>query len=454
MAEIAPFRALRYDPQLVPDLSLAVAPPYDVITPEAQERYYARHPRNVVRLILAKDADPEAPGQDRYTRAAQTFADWQARGVLRRDPDPGLYLYEQEFSLGEGPRLRRRGFLALVRLEEYEARVIIPHERTFARYKDDRLRLMRACRADLEPILGFYPGPATPITAILDRRMEAGPAVEVQDEEGIRHRLWVLRDAADMEILARALQDRPIVIADGHHRFETALNYRNERRAQAHTDPGGRPPEDFVLMNLIHAEDPGLVILPTHRVIRQRPAVAGEALRAALKRHFRLRVVSLDPDNAMAALRVTMADLQRRRQEVVGFAAYTGGQELLLGELEDQTIVRELTAAGHSPEFARLDVAILHHLVIERLLGVQSTGHADAGIEYTRDEGQALTAVNSGAAAIALLLTPPRVGQVQAVAMAGDRMPQKSTFFFPKVLSGLVLQPLNPAEQVPALLTA
>ncbi len=168
MAEIAPFRALRYDPQRVPDLRLVVAPPYDVITPEAQDRYYARHPYNVVRLILARDA--ETAGQDRYACAAGTFADWQATGVLRRDPDPALYLYEQEFALGDGRRLRRRGFLALVRLEEYEARVVIPHEQTFSRYKDDRLRLMRACRADLEAILGFYSGPAASPRAILDRR--------------------------------------------------------------------------------------------------------------------------------------------------------------------------------------------------------------------------------------------------------------------------------------------
>ncbi len=284
--------------------------------------------------------------------------------------------------------------------------------------------------------------------------MQAEPAVELLDEDGIRQRLWILRDAADMATLARTLRDRPVVIADGHHRYETALNYRNERRAQAHPDPGGRSPEDFVLMNLVHAEDPGLVILPTHRVIRQHPALAGEALRAALGRHFRLRSLPLDPGKPAASLRMALADLQRRRSEVVGFAAYAGGAELLLAELKDEVIVSALEAAGHSPEFARLDVAILHHLVVERILGIPSTGHADAGIEYTRDEEQALAAVTSGAAAVALFLTPPRVEQVQAVAMAGDRMPQKSTFFFPKVLSGLVIQPLDPAERVPAVPSA
>ncbi len=453
MAEIAPFRALRYDPRCAPDLAPLVAPPYDVITPEAQDRYYARHPYNVVRLILPKDADPGAPGQDRYARAAQAFADWQATGVLGRDPEAGIYLYEQEFPLGDGPPLRRQGFLALVRLEEYEARVIIPHERTFSRYKDDRLCLMRACRADLDPILGFYSGSATPIRAVLDRGMEAMPAVEVLDEDGIRHRVWVWRETEDMRALARALQERPIVIADGHHRYETALNYRNERRTQAPPCVGSRRPEDFVLMDLIHAEDPGLVILPTHRLIRQPPAGTGDAFRAALRRHFHLRSLPLDPGDPTASLRRALADLACRR-EVVAFAAYAGGPEILLLVLHDQTIQQELTAAGHSPAYARLDVAILHHLVIERILMVRPGEEADAGMAYTRDEGQALAAVSSGEAAVALFLAPPRVEQVQAVAMAGDRMPQKSTFFFPKVLSGLVINPLVPNEQVQSLSTA
>src|SRR5574341_985429 len=172
VAEIIPFRALRYSPQFVPDLKLVVAPPYDVISPEAQERYHARHPHNVVRLILARHSEAATPGQDRYARSARAFAEWRASGILRRDAEPAIYLYEQEFSVGEEHRLRRRGLMAMVRLHEYDGKVIFPHERTFSRYKDDRLQLMRACPANLEAILGFYPGPAVPISGILDRRME------------------------------------------------------------------------------------------------------------------------------------------------------------------------------------------------------------------------------------------------------------------------------------------
>lgn len=450
MAEIIPFRALRYNPQFVPDLKLVVAPPYDVISPEAQERYHARHPHNVVRLILAKQRNAGSPGQDRYARSARTFAEWQASGILRRDPWPAIYLYEQEFSVGEGHRIRRRGFMAMVRLHDYDAKVIFPHERTFSQYKDDRLQLMRACPANLEAILGFYPGPVGALSAVLVRHMEGEPSVQLVDEDGISHRLWILREPTEVAALTQALRDRPIIIADGHHRYETALNFRDERWTAdtAPVEVQRRRLRNWVLMNLVHAEDPGLVILPTHRLIRQRPEVAGAALRDALGRHFRIEGFPLDRGNPVMSLRIALADLHRRRG-AAAFAVYAGGEEVLILELADGTVVEELVAAGHSREYTRLDVAILHRLVIERILGIRPTSLTDDSIQYIRDEGMALAAVASGDAHLALFLNPPRVEQVQAVAMAGERMPQKSTFFFPKVLSGLVISPLDPVELVP-----
>lgn len=452
MAEIAPFRGLRYNPRFVPDLKLVVAPPYDVISPEAQERYHARHPHNVVRLILAKQGAEGVSDQDRYERAGRSFAAWRAEGILVRDPEPGIYVSEQEFFVGEGHRIRRRGFMALVRLAEYDEKIVLPHEQTFAKYREDRLRLMRACPANLDPVFGFYPGPDGPIRGILDRCMEADPRVELVDEDGIRHRLWILPASAAVTDLAQAFRDRPIIIADGHHRYETALNFREERRAQesACSDVERRRLHNYVLMYLVSAEEPGLVILPTHRVIRQRPVVAGEALRQAVGRHFRIEAFPLDPGNPVMSLRIALADIHRRRRDAVVFGLYAGGHEVLVLELVDRAVGQGLVAAGHSPEFARLDVAILHRLVIERLLGVQPTGQADDSIQYTRDEAAALASVASGDAHLALFQNPPRVDQVHAVALAGERMPQKSTYFYPKVLSGLVISPLDPAELAPA----
>jgi uncharacterized protein (DUF1015 family) len=451
MAEIIPFRALRYNPQLIPDLKLVVAPPYDVISPEAQERYHARHPHNVVRLILAREGEDAAPGRDRYDRAARTYAAWQTEGILRRDPEDGIYLYEQEFSVGEEHRITRRGFMALMRLADYAEKVVFPHERTFAKYREDRLRLMRACPANLEPIFAFYPGSDQPIRAILNQGLEADPRVHLVDEDGIRHRLWILRESSAVAALIQALGDRPIVIADGHHRYETALNFRDERRAQDTAPVGVQRPRlhNFVLTYLVSAEDPGLVILPTHRVIRQRPALAADALRRALGRHFRVESVAVDPGNPVMSLRIVLADLTRRRRDAVVFAVYAGGQEVLAVQLTDMAVIENLVAAGHSPEYARLDVAILHHVVIEQILGIHPTGQADDSITYTRDEAQALAAVASGEAHLALFQNPPRVEQVQAVAMTGERMPQKSTFFYPKLLSGLVIHPLGREDLAP-----
>ncbi len=451
MAEIAPFRALRYNPRLVPDLAEVVTPPYDVISPRAQERYYARHPRNMVRLILPKEAEPDSPGEDRYARAARAFAAWRGEGVLRRDPEPAVYLYELEFAAGGGRRLRRRGLLALMRLHPYEDRVVFPHEQTFARYRDDRLSLMRACPANLEPIFGIYPGPAAPVTALLDRHMSGWPEVDFRDEDDGRHRLWLLGDPAETAGLAGLLRDRPVVIADGHHRYETALNFRAERRARAGIpgEAGPGRPDDFVMANLVHVEDPGLIVLPTHRLVCQPPRVSGAELEAALAAHFHIRHVALDPADVSASLRSALAELGRRGDERAAFAVYPGGEAVWVVELASDACMQELAAAGHSAAYAGFDVAILHRLVIEGILGVRAAGQADEAVRYTRDAEEALAAVRRGEAHVALFLRPPRVAQVVGLALSGERLPQKSTYFFPKVPSGLVINPLNPDSSMP-----
>ena len=446
VAEIIPFRALRYNPRFVPDLAQVVAPPYDVISPEAQDRYYARHPYNVVRLILAKDA-AKAAGRDRYASAAHTFADWRRDSVLLRDLAPAVYLYEQAFSLGDSQRLRRRGMFVLVRLHDYADGVILPHERTFSRYKDDRLRLMRACPANLEAILGFFPGPNPGVAAVLDRHLATEPTVAVVDEDGIGHRLWLVQEPAQVEALQSALRDRPIVIADGHHRYETALNFRNER--QAHGASSGdlaRRLDSFVLMNLVPADDPGLAILPTHRIIRRPLANAGREFPAALARHFRIAAHPVDAGDPTPALRLALDDLARRGSTATACAIYAGADVLVL-ELTDPATTQALLAEGRAPAFATLDVAVLHGLLVEGILGMPASSHGDDAIQYTRDATHAFAEVAAGKASVALFLNPPRVDQVQAVAMAGERMPQKSTFFYPKVLSGLVINPLDPAEE-------
>jgi uncharacterized protein (DUF1015 family) len=449
MAEIAPFRALRYNPRLVPDLAQVVSPPYDVISPEGQARYHARHPYNVIRLILAKDADPGTTGPTRYERAGAAFRQWQAEGILRRDEEPALYLVEETFSLGPVRRVRRRGFVAMVRLAAYEEGVILPHERTFARYKADRLALMQAAPANLEAILGFYPGPAETVRAVLERGMAARPAADFSDEDGTQQRLWILRDRGEARVIGEALRARPVIIADGHHRYETALQFRAERRAAAGAPGAGdRGPHEFVLMHLTCADDPGLVILPTHRLIRQPSPVERAALPDALGRFFRVEPRPLAADNPSRSLPPVLAELADRGRQAPAFAVYAGGPTILLLTLQEQRIVADLQGAGHSAAYARLDVAILHDLLLEGILDIRAAGTADDAIAYTRDAVQAVQAVATGEAHLALLQNPPLVSQVEAVALAGERMPQKSTYFYPKLVSGLLISPLDPLETI------
>lgn len=437
MAEIQPFRALRYDPEIVPDPAAVVTPPYDVISPEAALRYHARHPYNAVRLILAREDPPDATGRDRYDRAARAFAAWRAHGVLRRDPEPALYLLEQECTLPDGSRCRRRGILALLKLEEYDRRVIFPHERTFSRHKDDRLRLMRACPANLEAILGFYAGPAEPVTGLLDALTAPPPALQLRDEEGVIHRLWVLADRAGIGRLQAVVASQPVFIADGHHRYETALTFRNERRG------GPSPPAEFVLAHLVHAEDPGLVILPTHRLLRERTAVAPAALRERLAAHFDLHETPIDRTSPESGLQRALEELRGEGPERTACALFWGGDSIVRLTLANGSVVEALLAAGHPPAYARLPVAILHRLVIEEILGVPAQAERDDAIGYTRDPREAFLAVRSGRAALAMFLNPPRVEDVRTIASAGGRMPQKSTYFYPKVPSGLVFNPLE-----------
>jgi uncharacterized protein (DUF1015 family) len=437
MADIAPFKALRYNPGVVGELSAVVAPPYDVITPEARKQY-ARHPLNVVHLTLPDAADPGPAVADAYQRAGTTFADWRARGVLVRDDEAALYPYEQEFSLEGGARLRRRGFLGLVRLAEYEERSVLPHERTFARYKDDRLRLMRACPANLEPILAFYRAPAAAVGATLAAAMGGPPLACVRDGEGTCHRLWRL-PAAAVPALTAPLTEGPVAIADGHHRYETALNFRNERLAGVPPGETRGRPEAFVLAHLVEAGDAGLLILPTHRVVRRAPA--WPALRSLLGTCFEVQPVPPSPAGALETLRAELRSLQSARGVGTAFLALGPGPEILRLRLRGDGPLEELRAAGHSTAYARLDVAVLHALVLERLLGL-APGDPDA-VVYERDERRVLSAVLQGEAGLAFCLSAPRPVEVLQLAQDGERMPQKSTYFYPKVLSGLVLHPLD-----------
>ncbi|HEY8490635.1 MAG TPA: DUF1015 domain-containing protein, partial [Dehalococcoidia bacterium] len=298
MADVRPFRGLRYDARRAGPLDRLIAPPYDVISPEQQDRLHEASPYNVIRIELGRDLPDDTPERNRYTRAADALRQWREAGVLAQDANPACYLYEQEFRY-HGHAYRRRALFARVRLEPWEAGVIRPHEHTLAPAREDRLRLLRAVRCNVSPVYGLYRGGRRDLQAVLDGAAAGPPAADATDVLGLRHRLWLLTDPAALEAAAAALAGATIYIADGHHRYETALAYRDERRAAAPSWTGEEP-ENFVLMGLTAADDPGLLVLPIHRLVRpvRRPA----DLAAALGYAFRLEEVPVHPDGTEAAL--------------------------------------------------------------------------------------------------------------------------------------------------------
>lgn len=431
MADVRPFRALRYDPAVAGDPARLIAPPYDVIGPEEQRRLYAASPYNVVRLEYGEERAGDAPGHDRYARAAADLRRWREEGALVLDEHPRFYVYEQEFT-HEGRR-RRRALLAVVRLEPWERGVILPHERTLPRPKEDRLRLLRSVRTNVSPVFGLYRNRSA-LGELIEP--EGSPLLEATTPDGQRHRLLVVPHDRERAI-REAFASRAIYIADGHHRYETALAYRDERRAQA-TRWTGEEPENFVLMALVAADDSGLVVLPTHRLLR--PPVVPHDLAARLSRFFDIEDVTPKSWDGTALLRL-LARLAAAGRETVAFGALgLEEQRYHLLRLLSFEAVEPLLPPDKPAVWRRLDVAVLQHVVLKACLGIdESAVAAGEVVSYTEDAEQARAAVERGRARLAFLLNPTPVDQILAVADAGERMPQKSTYFYPKLATGLAL---------------
>ena len=449
MADVRPVSGLRYTAQA--DLAALVTPPYDVISPEAQDRYYERHPENIIRLELGREGATDTDLDDRYTRASMTFAEWRLRGVLRQDP-PTLYVYEQRFSVA-GADYTRASLLARVRLEPWEAGVVLPHERTLSKPKDDRLKLVRACAANLSPIMALYDDPRGQLDKRLARVRRRKPAVAFSDESGEEHRLWPAGDALLNAQVASFFDSSRLYIADGHHRYETALAYRDEVRS-LRRELMADDAANFVLMALSAVEDPGLVVLPTHRLLRDLAPDRLAALDATLEAWFEREPLGDTFDAAQWIARLAQAGHAERARTAVVLVRPDGATLWRL-TMAGQAAMREGAAASlvtadteetageRSAAWRALDVVVVHALVLGQALGVNAQAVADGRhVTYTRDAAAAVTAVRTGDASLAVLLNPTPPTAIRDVALAGDRMPQKSTYFYPKLITGLVINPL------------
>lgn len=423
MAEIKPFRALRYA-AAAGDVALLTCPPYDIIGEEERRRYLDGSPYNVVRLEL-----PE--GEDPYAEAGRTLRAWLADGILRRDTDPGFYLYEEEFT-AYGETKRVKGLICLVRLEEFSKGVILPHEETLSKAKEDRFNLMKATGCNFSQIYSLYMDEGRATGKKLDALSSGRPRYEFSDG-AVTHRMWLVNDPEAIASISADFTDRRLYIADGHHRYETALNYRSWKREQGTADGG----EDYVMMMLVDMESDGLVVFPTHRLVRRLPGFDAERLLRECAALF--DVVRYD---SLSGMEKTLGELYAQGKNA--FAFYSGGNGWALLALKDAEATAE-ALPEKSEAYRSLDVSVLHSLILERLLGIDKENMAkQVNLTYTRSAEEALQSVRSGESQCAFLLNPTRVMQIRDVAAAGEKMPQKSTYFYPKLITGLVMNRLNP----------
>jgi uncharacterized protein (DUF1015 family) len=419
VADVRPFCALRFSPET--NLAAAICPPFDTISPEHQRSLYDRSPHNAVRIELA-----EPSNGDRYSTAAATLAEWGRDEVLGRDERPGYTLYRQTFTR-DGRTYGRTILFARVRLEPWEAGIVLPHEQTFGGPKEDRLKLLRATHLNASPIYLLYRDKGRSIRAILEDLVMMESQAAFQTEDGQRHAVWVIDGPEVLAELQEAFDAETLYVADGHHRYETAIGYRDEVRAAAGAWTGEEP-ENFAMVALTASEDPGLLVLPIHRVTNTE-APLDEVL-ARLRKAFRVDMAA-DLDAALAAL-----DDRGRTESVIALAA-AGSDEIYL--LSPGEGVDALLPQDQSAEWRRLDYAIANHAILQHGLGLQPSQMKDySTVWFTEDARDAVEQVRSGKARYAVLLNPVPVGRVLDTADAGERMPQKSTFFFPKVPTGIV----------------
>jgi uncharacterized protein (DUF1015 family) len=433
MADIRAFRGFRYDLGRVGALSDVVAPPYDVIDSALQQKLYAASPYNAIKLELTRDEPDDTEQHNRYTRAANTLREWLAANVLRQDTARGLYAYEQEYTV-EGATYARRGFLARVRLEPFGKGKVFPHEQTMSGPKEDRLKLYRATGFNLSPVFSMYPDSEGEVFSHLEPFVRSAPPIVAKDHLGIINRLWLVTDSAAVSKVIGVMGPKPVYIADGHHRYETGLKYLEERR-EAGEVPDDEVAPNFCLMMLVGMSDPGLIILPTHRLVSGLASdLSAPQLEAALANHF--DIAERTGTNAQAAWEHVQMD---GSQTTFAFGTVADGQ-WLVARLRDLDVMAEL-APGHSDEWRALGVSVLHKLVLDRVLRDKIGGTPLCKYVHLLSEATDATAAKQ--CQLACLVPPATMGHVERIAGHGEKMPPKSTYFYPKLLTGMVFNSLK-----------
>ena len=458
MAVIVPFRGISYNPEKINDFSKVVAPPYDVISTQEQDALYRQHPQNVVRLILNKETPQDNPQDNRYTRSAALYSAWQKENILVRAPKPQFYFLQEEFSpsilpLGQAVSVSgtivRQGFIGLIKMEEYSAKVVLPHEKTQTKPRADRLALMEASQANFSQIYSLYEDKKGDMALIYQQVFSSGPpSMEATDGEGVRRKVWMVDDPGILRRVREIMKPKEIYIADGHHRYETALAYREKQR-QKFPKSTGRETYNLTMMYFAAMEDPGVFILPTHRVVSSLENFEAASFLDQLRQDFMVETFEFQEGNEEAVRDRFLQQLAFRpeKERVLGMLVKDLKKYYLL-TLKDNRAIKRIEPAI-APSLEALDVNLLHIPILQKRLNIAAQDlAASKKVVYFKDPGEAAAAVHSGEGQIAFFLNPTRTHQVRDVSLAGETMPSKSTFFYPKLLSGLVINPLDPHEEI------
>jgi uncharacterized protein (DUF1015 family) len=434
MANIKAFRAWRYDQRAAGAVETLITQPYDVIDTVRQKAYYAANPYNIIRLELGITTPGDDENNNRYSRAAADFAAWRQAGVLKRDDALSLYPYVQEYTV-EKRNYKRRGFLATVKANGYQDGQVLPHEETLPGHKEDRYRLMQACRANFSPVFGLYNEESRAIDSALEQATAGqAPLLDLEDEDGVRHLLWQVTDESVIGLVEQAMAAQKIYIADGHHRYETACTYR-----QQIDDMGllhSKHPANYVLMVCVAMEDPGLIVMPTHRLFPGLPNLTSEELATKLDKCFRLETVGKGADEAP---KVWQRIEKEYRQDAIGLYTPKDQTWSLTALTEEGKARMDEIAQDHHPEWRELGVSLLHRLIVETLLETPEPPKPT----YVHLVEEVVSELRSGNYSLAALVMPATVNHIKALSLLGDRMPAKSTYFYPKLIAGFVFNPLE-----------
>jgi len=437
VAEVHPFRGVRYNQRLVKDLASVICPPYDIISPQLQQELYNRSQYNFVRLENNRQLPQDTATDNRYTRSAATLEQWLEQGVLAVDQAPAIYLHDHYFR-HQGKEYRRRGIIACVRLEEWDKKVVRPHEGTLVEHTDDRLSLLWVCQANTSPILALFEEPGEKVSSLLAAEASKKPVINIEDSSGERHQVWAITAPEAIERIGSVLAHQPLYVADGHHRYESALTYQRERRACSPSVSGDEP-FNLVMMELVAFSDPGLIILPAHRLVSGMSKAGLSELAEKLKSLFEIEELPIKQADVWQQVSRLLMSGENKEVRLVVLGLAEG--KLLLLKLRDFATADQMMPRFHSELYKQLEVDIVDNVILEKLAGLGSGGQGST-LGYSYDGEEAVNRVLDQEYQLAFLLRPVKAEAVKAIADAGDRMSKKATYFYPKAPAGLVFNRL------------